>query len=89
MGTASALNGNSSANRVSLTTSLSSITLTSGQFFAVRFSDPDHSGADHGLSIDDFSLAFTAIPEPSTYAAIFGALALVGVVVHRRRQARR
>lgn len=28
-----------------------------------------------------------AIPEPSTYAAIFGALALVGVAIHRRRRA--
>lgn len=28
----------------------------------------------------------TAIPEPSTYAALFGALALAGVVVHRRRK---
>jgi len=35
------------------------------------------------------SSTVTAIPEPSTYAAIFGALALAGVVVHRRRQARR
>lgn len=39
------------------------------------------------MAIDNVS--FTAIPEPSTYAAIFGALALAGVVVHRRRQARR
>jgi hypothetical protein len=28
----------------------------------------------------------TAIPEPSTYAAIFGALALAGVMIHRRRK---
>jgi hypothetical protein len=34
-------------------------------------------------------LSFTtaaAIPEPSTYAAIFGALALAGVITHRRRK---
>lgn len=41
------------------------------------------------LSLDNISLTAHAIPEPSTYAAIFGALALAGVVVHRRRQARR
>ena len=28
----------------------------------------------------------SAVPEPSTYAAIFGAVALAGVVVRRRRQ---
>ncbi len=38
--------------------------------------------------IDDVVLngSISAIPEPSTYAAIFGALALVGTVWHRRRQ---
>lgn len=41
------------------------------------------------LSLDNISLTAHAIPEPSTYAAIFGALALAGVCVHRRRQARR
>ncbi|MDP1581445.1 MAG: PEP-CTERM sorting domain-containing protein [Candidatus Didemnitutus sp.] len=85
-GSAGALNGNLSANRTSLSLDVSSITLTSGQYLAIRFSDVDHSGTDHGLAIDDFSLSYTAIPEPSTYAAIFGALALVGVIAHRRRQ---
>lgn len=84
--TAGALNGNLSANRTLITANLSSITLSSGQYLMIRFADPDHSGTDHGLAIDDFSLAFTAIPEPSTYAAIFGALALAGVMIHRRRK---
>ncbi len=87
-GAAGSLDGNLTANRVSLSSSLTSITLTSGQYFAVRFSDIDHSGSDHALGIDDFSLSYTvaAIPEPSTYAAIVGAVALVGVVIHRRRK---
>ncbi|MDP1581447.1 MAG: PEP-CTERM sorting domain-containing protein [Candidatus Didemnitutus sp.] len=38
------------------------------------------------LVIDN--IIVTAIPEPSTYAALFGALALVGVIAHRRRQKR-
>lgn len=37
--------------------------------------------------VDNFTVMGTAaIPEPSTYAAIFGAAALVGAAVHRRRQ---
>jgi autotransporter-associated beta strand protein len=32
-----------------------------------------------------FSISASAIPEPSTYAAIFGALALAGAAWHRRR----
>ncbi len=43
------------------------------------------------LNIDNFAVygtAAAAVPEPSTYAAIFGALALTGVVIRRRRQAK-
>jgi len=32
------------------------------------------------------ALNLTAIPEPSTYAAIFGTLALAGVIYHRRKK---
>ena len=40
-----------------------------------------------GLQGDlSFNGTLSAIPEPSTYAAIFGTLALVGTVWHRRRQ---
>lgn len=39
-----------------------------------------------GISGQDMMLTWTAIPEPSTYAAIFGALALAGVMIHRRRK---
>lgn len=43
------------------------------------------------VALDDFiysePVAATAIPEPSTYAAIFGAMALLGVVLHRRHRA--
>ena len=56
------------------------------------------AGDPYQLSLTDFyftggieylagtSLLFTAVPEPSTYAAIFGALALAGVMLHRRRR---
>jgi hypothetical protein len=37
-------------------------------------------------STTGFSMTTSAIPEPSTYAAILGGLALVGVALHRRRQ---
>ncbi len=33
------------------------------------------------------TLTASPVPEPSTYAAIFGALALAGVMIHRRRRA--
>jgi hypothetical protein len=39
-----------------------------------------------GLALDNFSTSVSAIPEPSTYAAIFGAVALAGGMIHRRRR---
>lgn len=61
----------------------------------------DSSLADIGIPVDSGSFAFTngtdtvtinwtasafsSVPEPSTYAAILGAVALIGVVVVRRR----
>jgi hypothetical protein len=90
-GTAGALDGNASANRASLSASLGSITLTSGQYLAIRFSDIDHPGSDHGLAIDNFALSYsaTAIPEPATCAAIPGGLALAAALLDRRRQQQR
>ena len=45
------------------------------------------SGFTASLDSNGF-VTFSAIPEPSTYAAIFGGLALVGAVVQRRRRIR-
>lgn len=44
----------------------------------------------NSVAIDNFSYtaSASAIPEPSTYAAIGGAVALLGAVFHRRRRAR-
>jgi len=41
------------------------------------------TGADN--RIDNLTLTATVIPEPSSYAAIFGGLALAGVMARRRR----
>lgn len=84
--TAVALDGNLGANRQSLSSVVGTAWVNGAELW-IRWTDLNDSGNDHQLAIDNVSL--TAIPEPSTYAAIFGALALAGVVVHRRRQARR
>ncbi len=49
-----------------------------------------YSGGAGSFGIDRVILtgAVTAIPEPSTYAAIVGAVALAGVVIHRRKKSR-
>jgi hypothetical protein len=73
-------------------------TLTAGQTYTASLQFNNNS-IDYGVAlagangnvgysvINEFQiLAVSAIPEPSTYAAIFGALALTGVVIHRRRR---
>jgi hypothetical protein len=72
-----------------------SISLSAGQttsaelVFAkvVDFDNTTISGAS-GMAVyaTIVSITLQAIPEPSTYAAIFGTLALAGVAMHRRRR---
>lgn len=71
-------------------------TLTAGMTYDVslrfnnNFIDYDVFGASTGNGSAGYttenSFQIQAIPEPSTYAAIFGALALAGVMLHRRRR---
>ena len=55
-GTAIALNGNLAANRVARSATISGLNIPNGTEIMLRWSDPDHTGADHGLSIDEFSV---------------------------------
>jgi uncharacterized protein len=55
-GAAGALNGNLAANRTAISFTISGLSLAAGQSIFLRWSDPDHTGADHGLAIDDFSV---------------------------------
>ncbi|HEV2706062.1 MAG TPA: lamin tail domain-containing protein [Pyrinomonadaceae bacterium] len=55
-GTAGALNGNLAANRTARSATISGLSLANGQSIMLRWSDPDHTGSDHGLAIDDFSV---------------------------------
>lgn len=61
-GSAAALDGNLSMNRVSISFTIGSLSLANGQEILLRWSDPDHTGADHGMAIDDFSVTGNAGP---------------------------
>lgn len=61
-GTASALNGNLAANRNVRQSDLA-VTLAPGEWMTLRWQDPDHSGNDHGLAIDDLRLDWRVVAE--------------------------
>lgn len=68
-GAAGALNGNLAANRTALTFSITGLSIPNGTEVMLRWSDPDHTGADHGLSIDDFSVTPQAPDAPPSVSS--------------------
>jgi hypothetical protein len=55
-GATGAIDGNASANRSALTAIISSLSITNGAVFLIRWTDFSASGANDGLAIDDFSI---------------------------------
>lgn len=83
--TGAALDGNNSANRsvVSINPNLS---IPAGYYLTLRWRDPDHSGTDHGLAIDDVSVSWLVSPaitlsaSPGTFPENAGPGASTGTV---------
>lgn len=61
-GTAGAIDGN--VNRVTLSDIAIPLAtpLAVNEYIMLKWEDPDHSGSDHGLAIDDVSISWTATP---------------------------
>ncbi|HUD43014.1 MAG TPA: ExeM/NucH family extracellular endonuclease [Dokdonella sp.] len=55
-GSAAALNGNLAANRTDRSFTITGLSVPPGGELMLRWSDPDHTGADHGLAIDEVSV---------------------------------
>ena len=55
-GTAGSLDGNSAANRTFLAYTITGLSFPNGTEMMLRWADPDQTGADHGIGIDDFSV---------------------------------
>jgi len=53
-GTAGALDGNAAANRTAISSSITGLNIPAGATFFIRLNDVDATGADDGLSIDNF-----------------------------------
>ncbi|MFO0849409.1 MAG: hypothetical protein U0871_12765 [Gemmataceae bacterium] len=64
-GTAGPVDGNAAGNRQAFNQDVA-VGLAPNSYLILYWSDPDHSGNDHGLAIDDLRVAFTPVPEPVT-----------------------
>ena len=84
-----ALNGNLSANRTLLSSTINDLNIDVGQTLWIRWNDFDATGSDDGLAIDNFSLTaqFAAVPEPSSVAFIIAG-GLCTAIYQKRRQPR-
>src|SRR3954454_21672556 len=60
--TTGAKNGNAAADRTALSSTITSLSIANGATFWIRWNDTDATGADDGLSVDDFSLTPQAVP---------------------------
>src|SRR3954467_1775144 len=74
-GTAGALDGNASANRTAISSTITSLSIPNGATFFIRLNDVDAPGADDGLAVDDFSITGNvtgASPTPTATATATG-----------------
>ncbi|MFM7667323.1 MAG: MopE-related protein [Bacteroidota bacterium] len=66
--TSGPLDGNNSLNRVTLSNiTIPNLVIPTGSFIMLRWYDPDHTGSDHGLGIDDLSIDWTICTTPINY----------------------
>lgn len=72
-GTVGALDGNAAANRTAINFTISGLNIPNGSTFFIRWTDFNASGADDGLGIDDFQLAFTTAAVVNTASVAAGA----------------
>lgn len=84
----SALDGNAAANRKAIGATIGNLLIADGGSFAIRWTDRDVSGSDHGLAIDDLTLTAalvpSAVPEPAAWALLIGGFGLAGGALRRR-----
>ena len=76
------IDGNAAGNYTSISSTMTGITLNPGDEIFLRWVDPDETGNDMGLAIDNVVVTFSQVPEPST--AVLGGLALFGLIAWRR-----
>lgn len=84
--TAAAVDGNA-AGKVSNRGGTLNVSWNSGDTLWLRWTERNDTGNDHGLAIDNFNIAVSAVPEPASALLLAGGALLLGANVRRRRTA--
>lgn len=82
--TAAAVDGNVAGILSGRGGSFSNLAWAPGQTLWLRFVERNDSGNDHGLALDNFSIAVTPVPEPGAWTLMLAGLAALGFVARRR-----
>ena len=82
---ASMLDGNLSENQGDVSVMINGITVAPGEKLWLRWLNGEDAGNDHALAIDNLSVSFSTIPEPSSATALLGLAALAFATGRRRR----
>ena len=69
-GTVGALDGNATANRASVSSTITGLSIANGTSFFIRWNDLNATGSDDGLGVDDLSLIGTGTPADPTTSSI-------------------
>ena len=77
--------GNLAANRVANIGGDFATSIDNGVTFCMRWVDIDDAGSDDGLAIDNFTMTYGVIPEPSTFTLIASGLLMFLGTQRRRR----
>ena len=68
------LNGNSGANKTLITFTVTGISWPAGQILWIRWTDPNESGNDDGMGIDDLTFSSTFTPPPTITTGLISPL---------------
>ena len=85
-----AINGNTFSTAISGT--IGGLSIADGSRFGFRWVDEDVSGSDHGLGVDNLTIAASvlpvagAVPEPSAWALMILGFGMVGLGLRSRRR---
>lgn len=83
--TAAAVDGNGAGRVANVGGTIAASNWGNGSTLWIRWVENNDVGNDHGLAIDNFSLAVSAVPEPESGALFLAGLGLMGLIARRRR----